>query len=214
MSDTVIPWNDVTVAMESAIAAAKTVTAITKADPAVATCATHGFADGAYVLILASGMSAVDRRVFRVNNPLASTFELEGEDATGYKTFRAGTAALLTMNATIDTITNVTRSGGDGQYEDASTIHGSNARQFPVGMSPLVYSFELMFDPANAGHIAMRKASALRARKAFEFTFQNGAKMVFAGYVTMSGAPQGAANSLAKTDVSISVEGLPTFYAS
>lgn len=77
--------------------ATKTITGITKANPAVVTAAAHGFTNGDKVYITGvSGMTEVNNRWFVVANKTTDTFELtEGGsnvNATGYTTYASGGA--------------------------------------------------------------------------------------------------------------------------
>ena len=103
--------SSVAVAMQSAKAAAKTISAITKAAPGVATSTAHGYSNGDYIVLTVQGMWQLNDRVFRVCNVATDTFQLEdisggtGIDTSGYDTFSSGTAEKLTFGTTITTIT-------------------------------------------------------------------------------------------------------------
>ena len=77
------------------------ITGITKANPAVVTTnVPHGFPSGAYVLIRSTGMTEVNYRAYRVQNPTSTTFELAGVNSTGYGTFTGGAACyMIAQNA-------------------------------------------------------------------------------------------------------------------
>ena len=71
--------------------ATKSITAITQANPAVATSASHGFSNGDRVFISSvSGMTQVNNIEFTVANVTANTFELSGIDSTGYDAYTSG----------------------------------------------------------------------------------------------------------------------------
>ncbi len=82
-------------------AATKTITGITKANPAVVTSAAHGYANGDVVYIEAvSGMTEINKKTFTVQNVAANTFELKDYDSslnTAYSS--GGTAAKFTAFA-------------------------------------------------------------------------------------------------------------------
>jgi hypothetical protein len=72
----------------------KTITNITKANPAVVSSTSHGFSNGEVVIIKnVSGMSEVNERSFTVANVAANTFELSGIDSTNYTTYSSGGSA-------------------------------------------------------------------------------------------------------------------------
>jgi len=71
--------------------AAKTVTGVTKANPAVVTSAAHGYSNGDHVYFTVTGMTELNNRRFTVANVTANTFELSGINSTSFGTFTAGT---------------------------------------------------------------------------------------------------------------------------
>ena len=70
-----------------------TISAITKADPAVVTATSHGYTDGDFVNISGVvGMTEVNGKTFKVSNKTTNTFELQDVDGTninssGYTTY-------------------------------------------------------------------------------------------------------------------------------
>lgn len=79
-------------------AATKTITGITKANPAVVTSAAHGYANGDVVYIEAVvGMTEINKKTFTVQNVAANTFELKDYDSTLNTAYSSGgTAAKFT----------------------------------------------------------------------------------------------------------------------
>lgn len=66
----------------------RSISAVTKANPAVVTSTAHGFNDGDVVFISqANGMTELNGRFFTVANVLTNTFELRGEDSTSHGTY-------------------------------------------------------------------------------------------------------------------------------
>jgi hypothetical protein len=208
-------WKNVAVAMQSAIAASKTITAITKASPGVVSSTAHGYANGDYVLLEVQGMSQVNKRIFRVANQAANTFELEGENTTSYDAFSSGTAKLLTLGTSIATMTTVNPSGGEATPIDVTTIH-DNQRVEIFGLPGAIsYSFDNIWDPSDAGLIALKSASVSQAERAFKFTFGTGGRIfLFYGQVSAGLNPAGSAQGIVTTSVSISATGPSTSYSS
>lgn len=212
---TVTKWSGVAVAMQSALAAADTITGITKANPGVVTSTAHGLNNGDFVYLAILGMHQLNEKVVRVANVAANTFELEGVDTTLFDTFSSGTAEAITFGTSITSATTVSTSGGGFDFIDTTTIHGNTKTQTPGLPSALAYTMDHIWDPADAGQIAMKTASDAQARRAFKFTFGTGGKiMVFAGYVGFDGAPGGSAQGKAVTPSTITSNGRPTYYAS
>lgn len=212
---TTTKWSNVAVAMQSALAAADTITGITKASPGVVTSTSHGLANGDYVFLSIQGMHQLNDRVVRVANVAANTFELEGVDTTLFDTFSSGTAELITFGTSITTAASISSSGGGFDFIDTTTIHDNAKSQTPGLPAALSYSMEHIWDPANAGQIAMKTASDAQAKRAFKITFGTGGKIaVFAGYVGFGGAPGGSAQDKVMTSAVITANGKPTYYAS
>ena len=77
----------------------KTITAATKANPAVVTSSSHGYSDGDFVIISSvAGMVQVNGRTFKVANKTTHTFELQDVDgnninSSDYQTYTSGGVA-------------------------------------------------------------------------------------------------------------------------
>ena len=106
---TIRKWSNVIMSMQSALAAADTITGITKANPAVVTSTAHGMSNGAYVFLQVQGMHQLNDRVVRIANVAANTFELEGIDSTSFDTFSSGSAQEITWGTSISTCKSISR---------------------------------------------------------------------------------------------------------
>jgi hypothetical protein len=208
-------WKNETIAMQSAIAAAKTITGITNASPGVATSASHGYSNGDYVILQVQGMLGLQDKVVRVASVATDTFALEGINTTDFGTFTSGTAEKLTFGTSITSATTMSSSDGGFDMIDTTTIHAANKSEIPGLPGSQSYTFENIWDPTDAGQIAMKTASDSQAKRAYKYTFGTGGKiMVFAGYVGFNGAPGGSSQQLVTTSAVITSQGSPTYYAS
>lgn len=213
----VTKWSGVAVSMQSALATALTITAITKASPGVVSYTGTDPTNGDYVFLLVEGMYQLNEVVARVANVNSggNTFELEGIDTTLYTTFSSGTAEVITFGTSISTATTVSNSGGGFDFIDSTTIHDLAKTQVPGAAAALTYTMDHLWNPSNAGQIAMKIASDAQARRAFKFTFGTGGKIaVFAGYVGFDGAPGGSAQDKVTCQAVITANGRPSYYAS
>lgn len=212
---TVRKWSNVSVAMQSALGSALTISAITKAATGVATSTAHGLSNGSYVFLLVQGMYQLDNKVVRVANVTANTFELEGVNTTSFDTFSTGTAQAVTFGTTITTATDINASGGDFDFIDTTTIHGNVKTQIPGLANPSNFTFNNLWDVADPGLVAMKSASDSQGQRAFRFTFGTGGQvMLFAGYVGATLLPTGQAQDKVVTPATITMFGTPTYYAS
>jgi len=92
--------------------ATKTITAITKANPAVVTSNGHGFNDGDRVFIESVvGMVELNKREFTVAGKTTNTFQLSGVDSSAFTTYSsAGTAGKIVEVTTtygVDSVTEI-----------------------------------------------------------------------------------------------------------
>lgn len=207
-------WTNVQVAMQSALGASKTITAITKASPAVATSTAHGLANGDYVVLSANGMWQVDTQTVRVANVTANTFELEGVDSTAFDTFTSGSAQAITFGYTFSTMGDFSVSGGDFEMIDVTTIHDQTKKSIPGAASAVECSGNFNWDPSDSGQVQMKQASQARVQRAFRIAFSDGSKWVFTGYPGYAGTPAGSAGAKVTSPFKISGYGRPSFYAS
>lgn len=204
-------WSNVKIDLQSAKGVDKTITAISKANPGVVT-ATHDFVVGDYILMTVQGMIQLNGRVFRVS-AISTTvsFTLEAEDTTLYGTFTSGTANKITYGTSLGTVKGLTGNGGDFNFIDTTTVHDNIASQIPGLASPISYNFDNIWDVADAGLIALKSASDLKAQRAFRFTFSDGRKMLGNGYVGASLVPTGSAQDLVTTSATLTLFGAPTY---
>jgi hypothetical protein len=211
---TATKWSNIAIAVQSALAAADTITGITKANPGVVTATSHGLSNGDIVVLTVQGMHQLDGRVARVAASTTNTFELEGIDTTLFDTFTSGTAEAITFGTSLATATNVSASGGDFDFIDVTTIHDNVKKQIPGLANPSTFSFDNIWDVTDAGLVALKAASDSQAKRAVRFTFANGQKLYFTGYIGATLLPTGSAQEVVKTSVVVTMFGKPTVYSS
>jgi hypothetical protein len=156
---------NVAIAMQSALGAEKTITAISKAAPGIVT-ATHDFINGDYVKMTVNGMQQLDGKVFRVCN-IATTVSFQLEDVSGgagistlaYDTFSSGSCEKITFGTTLSTVAEITMSGGDFSKLDITVIHGNVKRERPGIASAVSVDIKHNWDITDAGQAAMKIAS-------------------------------------------------------
>lgn len=204
-------WLGVKVDMQSAIGAAATITALTKASPGVAS-ATNTFTNGDFVVLEVVGMSEVNSRVFRVAASSGSAFTLEGEDTTLFGTFTSGTAKKLTLGTSFSTLKTINGTGGEFDFLDVTTIHDLIKKEEPGLASPVKYDFDGFWDPSDTAQAAAIAASKLAAQRGVLFTFPGLQKMAFYGYIGASGVPQGSTGEKVTTKINMNASGVPTYY--
>lgn len=205
-------WSGVSVAVQSAIAAPKTINSISKANPGVVNSTAHGYSNGDYVLLEVQGMYQVDKRVFRVASVATDTFQLEGEDTTAYDTFVSGTAKKLTLGITAGTFVDVQPQGGGFEMIDDSDIHSLVKKEIPGQAEPIRYTFESRWEPTDAALKALRDATKTKALLAVMIAWPDGTRILFVGYCATTLLPAGSAQGKVTCQVVITCNGMPTTY--
>lgn len=208
MSDVQL-WSDVAVDVQTALATPKVITAISKANPAVASSSTHDYLADDIVLLKIKGMVDLDYAVVRVGTVVAGTsFVLEGIDSTLLGDFISGTAEKITFGATASTFTEVSATGGESDPQLIQTIHRRRGYQVPGNESPLNFAFGSLWIPDDPALVALKAAARARAVRAMRFTFPDGSLGLFAGFPTASLVPTGSAGAPITTPVSMNVRGI------
>lgn len=214
---TPIFWTNVGVDVQTALAAAITITNISKAATGVVSYS-GGVdpANGDYIALTANGMSEVGDRVFRIAsvNGAANTFELEGENTTDYQTFVSGSFQVITFGASLTIAQNIAVSGGDTEFADVTTIHDLVRKRVPTIVSPMSLAMDNIFDLTDPGFIELNKAHKSKTKRAIRLRFGTGAKMVLTGYASAAGVPTGQAQGVVQMKMAIEAQNLPTVYAS
>lgn len=205
--------------MESAIAAAKTITAITNANPGVITSAAHGYSNGDIVVLKVQGMVELNGRMFKVVSVATDTFRVaavdgtNGIDTTLYGIFSSGTAEKLTLGTSITGVQEFSPSGGDIKTVDTTTVNDTVDTQITVGATAMAYDLTMQWDPASAAQQAMIAAFQTRANKGFKILWPTGAYALFYGTVGYTGAPGGSNQGVTTSPAKISMLGPLTNYA-
>lgn len=205
--------------MESAIAAALTISAATNAAPGVFTSVAHGLSNGDIVLLEVQGMVEVNGRLFKVVNKATDTFQIadvdgtNGVDTTGYGTFTSGTAKKVTLGTSIDGVQEFSPQGGDIKTVDSTTVSDTQDREIVVGASAMSYNLTMQWDPSSAAQQAMIAAFQTRANKGFKVLWPDGAYILFYGTVGYTGAPGGSNQGITTSPARIAMAGPLTTYA-
>ncbi len=133
--------NGATLKLAATYGAAKPITAISNANPAVASAIAHGFLAGA-ILEVASGWPKLNGRAVRVGAaPAADTFKLENfdsSDATLYPTASApGSARAVLTWVDLPQALEFSTSGGETQFATYQFLESDTEQQIPSGFSAM-----------------------------------------------------------------------------
>jgi len=196
--------------------ALKPVSAISNANPAVATAAAHGMADGD-VIVVTSGWTRLNDKVARVAESDAGTFELEGINTTNTVVYTTGAGVGSVRAASawsqISQITDSTSSGGEQQFTTFGFLEESDDRQLPTTKSPISMSITVADDPALPYVAVVEAADDDRAPRVLRLTLPNGSVIYYNAYVSITSTPTLSRNNIMTRTITLSLASRPTRYA-
>lgn len=209
--------NGVTIALQTAIGSALTVTAATNANPCVMTSTAHGLSNGD-IVVVTSGWSKLDARVCRVSGVAANTFNLEGIDTSSTTNYPAGSGTgsvkKVTTFTQITQILDLQTSGGDMQFVNYSFLENDYETQLPTQASPMTMNLTIADDPTLTGYTSLKAAAEARDIRAVKVSFPSGASAYYNGYVSFNETPTMSKNQLMGVRSTFNLLSRPTRYAS
>ncbi len=196
-------------------AAAKTVTAVTNANPAVATSTAHGYATGDEILFTSGWEDATDS-VYKIEVVDANSFKILGLDTSNTGFFPAGTgtgtAQKISGWASIPQVLTISGSGGDARFTDVQLLAKRNSLKIPTGFNATSITMSLAHDAANANYIAMVGISRNLSKVAFKQVISGGAVTYGYGYLSVSEMPKLNSNQVNSVDAALTVIGRSISY--
>lgn len=196
-------------------AAAKTITAITNASPAVATCASHGYVTGDEILVTSGWEDATDS-VFKVEVVDASTFKILGLDSTNTGFFPvgggAGTAQKISGWTAIPQVLSISASGGDARFTDVTPLAKRNAIKIPTGFNATSVTLSLAHDASLAAYQTMMGISRSLSKVAFKQVLGGGSTTYGYGYLNVSEMPKLNNNQVNTVDAAMTILGRSISY--
>lgn len=209
--------NGFTIALATAYGTAKTVSALTNANPAVATTsAAHGISTGA-ILEITSGWQKINSRGARAAAAAGSSISYEGLDTTSVTNYPAGTGIgsirEITAFTQISQITDLTTSGGDMQFATYSFLENDFESQLPTQASAQSLTITIADDAALAGYIALKAAGEDRSIRMLKMTTPSGGILLYNGYVSFNETPTLSKGNINTVSATFSLLAKPTRYA-
>lgn len=195
---------------------AKTVSAITNANPGVATSTAHGLVNGD-IVSFTSGWSNLNNRVVRVAGSVANAFNLDGLDTSSTSLYPTGSGTgsvqAITAFQQIAQIMGFSTSGGDQQFATFSFLEQNFETQIPTIFSAQSLSIDIADDPSLAGYIALKAASDARAIRALKIAMPDGSFILYQGYVSLNETPTVSKGQVMQVKATFSLQSRPVRYA-
>jgi hypothetical protein len=196
-------------------ASAKTISAVTNANPAVATSTAHGYVTGDEVLITSGWEDATDS-VSQIEVVDANSFKILGLDTSNTGFFPAGTGAGTAQKisgwTSIPQVLTISGSGGDARFTDVQLLAKRNSLKIPTGFNATSITMSLAHDAANANFQTMVGISRNLSKVAFKQVISGGAVTYGYGYMSVSEMPKLNSNSVNSVDAAMTVIGRSISY--
>lgn len=198
-------------------ASAKTVSAVTNANPAVATSTAHGYVDDDEVLFTSGWEDATDT-VYRINQTATDTFEFLGLNTTNTNFFAAaggtGTAQLVSSWLEIPQIIGLSTSGGNPRNATVTPVKRRNGILIPLGFEPAQVTFTIGYDSGLTNWDTLQDISRSRTLCAYKSVNGNGAATYGYGYFSMGEQIQPSSDNAETIQATFSAQGRLINYAS
>jgi hypothetical protein len=204
------------VTMATTYGTPQTVTAITNANPAVASSTAHTLVNGD-LIELTSGWSNLNGKIVRVASALVNSFALEGIDTTSTTLFPAGSGAgSVRKIATFQQITQIlgfTTSGGNLNFVNYSFLEQNFETQLPTIYAAQSISIDIADDATLAGYIAVKAAADQRAVRALRLVLPDGSNINYNGVVSLNETPTVTKGALMAVKCDLSLANRPVRYS-
>jgi len=185
--------NGTVFSVATAMAAAIAISAISNADPGVASTATPPEAGD--ICVLASGWPSLNNRVVRAASPTASAFSLEGFDTTSTSKYPAGAGAGSFQVASgwvpLSQVTSIAKSGGDQQFYQWQYAEDASGQQLqrPTYKNAKTLTLKLDYDPALAWYDALDKADEAKEAIVLRAVLPNNSILYYLVYPSFDADP-------------------------
>ena len=197
------------------IAAAKTITVATNANPCVMTSVAHGYTTGDEILLTTGWEDATDS-VYKITVLTADTFSVSGLDTTNTSFFAVGsgvgTAQKLSTWLDIPQVLTISASGGDARFTDISPLAKRNSIKVPTGFNATSVTLSLGHDSAQANYITMLGIARNLSKVAIKMVISGGAVTYGYGYMSVSETPKLNVNQANTVDAALTILGRTVSY--
>lgn len=172
-------------------ASAKVVSAITNADPAVATATGHGYSDDDEVLFDSGWEDATDT-VYRVEETSANALNVHGLVSTDTDFYAAGAGIgnmyKVSSWVAIPQVLTIATSGGDPRFTTISPLAKRNSINVPTGFNATSITLTMGHDASDTNYKTMLSISRSLTKVAFKMVM-SGSVVYGYGYMNVSEMP-------------------------
>lgn len=210
--------NGALIAIASGYGATKAMSAVTNANPGVATlAASHGIIVGD-IMEVTSGWSRLNNKIVRASVVATNDVSLEGQNTTLTSIYPAGSGVGSIREITgwtqLSQILSSSSSGGEQQFLEYQFLEDDAQKRIPTFKSAAGLSFEIADDPTLAGYILASDANDDRLPRAVRITLPSGAVLYYNAYISLNKTPTLTVNQIMGVSVTLSLLAEPVRYTS
>jgi hypothetical protein len=119
---------------------------------------------------------------------------------------------IVTLGNEIRIATGFSMSGGEQNYADYGLLHDTIMRKIPTTQNAAQVDLPVIWDPSDAGFIALQDAARTKAKIGVKFLLPDSTEILAFGYVGASGLPQASdISSIMTSSVSIVLATAPRY---
>lgn len=205
------------VAFASTYGLSKTMSAVSNANPAVATLeAAHGVIVGD-IVELSSGWPDLDDKILRASVVATNDVTLEGFDSSSTTKFPAGSGIgsvrEITAFTNLSQILTIAVEGGNPRYLDYQFLNELRQRRIPLSKEPLNLTLTLADDITLAQQASIRAIEAAGVPVAMRLTLPNSSVVYLNGYWSMSDMATLTTGAVNTRTIGFALTSLPTEYS-
>lgn len=205
------------VAIASGYGAVKAMTALSNANPGVATLeASHGIVLND-IMEVTSGWSRLTDRIVKAGTPSTNDIPLVGINTTSTTIYPAGSGTGSIREITgwtqLAQILNSSSSGGEQQFLEYQFLEADSKKRIPTFKNPSGLEFQVGDDPTLAGYILAQAANDDRLPRAVRVTLPSGAVILYNAYISLNETPSLTVNELMAVTATLSLLSQPVRYA-
>ena len=201
--------------LASAYGASKAMSAVTNANPGVATLeAAHGISTGDFIEVT-SGWTRLNNKIVKAGTVATNDVPLLGINTSGtaYPSGSGvGSIREISTWAQVAQIMNSTSEGGEQQFGTVQFLEADAEIRFPTIKSAGGLSMSIADDASLAGYIALSEANDDRLPRALKADLPNGGVLVYNCYVSLNKTPSMTVNEVMACQVTFSFLAEPVRY--
>jgi len=208
--------NGSTIAIASAYGTGFTVSAISNANPGIATFSgSHGVITGDFFEIT-SGWSRMTNKILKAGTVATNDVTLVGQDTSSTSIYPAsggaGTGREITTWTQIAQVLTSQSQGGEQQFLTYQFLESDAEKRIPTTKSAGGWNITIADDSTQAGYTELVKANDDRLPRALKVTLPSGAVLVYNAYVSINKTPTLTVNEIMANEVTFSFLAEPERY--